>query len=287
MADQTQRKSPAFSCYAKDLLGDSKVAMMSNEEFGAYWRLCCYSWEDGSIPSDLDDLARMLPRTTKKKLAAMWRIIGKCFSAHPTMSDRLVQPRLEIERQKQQCHRKIQAQNGQKGGRPRKPEPLILETQTKPNDNPSLSIGLSESKAKKSLSSSSSSSSSSNNYGGKPPANCDSPRSLVLELDEPVRLQAYLILDAAWPVISAQHEIAIKRADWRNHNKRAAESLAKAGKTPEQVGAMLALAYSHPVGSKYYGGITTLAKLIEHWPKLSALEVKRGSPDAWANAQVI
>lgn len=99
-----------------------------------------------------------------------------------------------------------------------------------------------------------------------------SPKQPSLGVDKPSDLDAYRILDAAWPVISGRHDLAIKRADWRTHNKRAAKALAANDKTPEAVVAMLEIAYEHPEARRFYGGITTLAKLIEHWPKLAAID---------------
>lgn len=104
------------------------------------------------------------------------------------------------------------------------------------------------------------------------------PKQPALGVKEPSDLGAWQILDAAWPVVSTHHDLAIGRTDWRSHNKRAAKSLANSGKTPEQVVKMLTLAYTHPEGRRWYGGITTLAKLIEHWPKIAALEIEQ-EPD--------
>jgi hypothetical protein len=78
---------------------------------------------------------------------------------------------------------------------------------------------------------------------------------------------ANAVLDAALPVIRTHHDLAITESEWRKRNKRAAVDLHAIGKTPEQVAAALRTAYK----SEYYSSITMLAKLQEHWPKLSEL----------------
>ena len=83
-----------------------------------------------------------------------------------------------------------------------------------------------------------------------------------------VDLAAYKIMDAALPVILAHGEIGFTQKAWRQRNKAAAADLVELGRTPEDVVAMLEVAYA----SKFYNGITTLAKLQEHWPKLVAID---------------
>lgn len=69
-------KIPAFSFYPKDLLADAMH--LSNEEFGAYWRLCCVAWvgvdgcPQGYLPGDDAKLARLVGESGArwKRLAA-------------------------------------------------------------------------------------------------------------------------------------------------------------------------------------------------------------------------
>lgn len=98
------------------------------------------------------------------------------------------------------------------------------------------------------------------------------PRQPRLPVGQPSDIVAYRILDAAWPVVSRQHDIAMSRDTWRKRNKAAAVDLAELGKMPADVVEMLRLAYEHPEGKRFYGGIVMLAKLAEHWPKLVALD---------------
>jgi uncharacterized protein YdaU (DUF1376 family) len=70
-------KSPAFRCYAKDLLVDTDH--LSDEEFGAYWRLCCRAWvgiegcPQGYLPADPEKLRRVARATPArwKRLSAV------------------------------------------------------------------------------------------------------------------------------------------------------------------------------------------------------------------------
>jgi hypothetical protein len=84
-------------------------------------------------------------------------------------------------------------------------------------------------------------------------------------------LAAYAVLDALYPVIAAEHDLRITRTDWRAHNKKATLGLVDTGTTAEQAVATLTTAYTHAKAKKFYGGITTVAKLVEHWSALSRI----------------
>ena len=53
------KKSPAFQFYPKDFMSDEKQAVMELAEVGAYIRLICVCWEEGSIPRDMKRLAKL------------------------------------------------------------------------------------------------------------------------------------------------------------------------------------------------------------------------------------
>ncbi len=121
MADTDSTKSPAFQFYPKDFLSDENVRVMSLQECGAYIRLIALCWIEGTLPVDTERLARLVgvPLATFRKI---WPALDPCFRAHPTNSDRLIHPRLEREREKQENFRRRQSDNGRRGGRPKKPE---------------------------------------------------------------------------------------------------------------------------------------------------------------------
>jgi uncharacterized protein YdaU (DUF1376 family) len=141
-------KSPAFQFYPDDFLADANVIVMSMAERGIYITLISVCWQQGSLPADTAMLSRLCltPLATFKK---MWPAVERCFRLK---GERLVHPRLDLERRKQAEYRAKQAENGKKGGRPEKPK----ETQPLAVGN----SGLTQTEPKKSSSSSSSSSSS-------------------------------------------------------------------------------------------------------------------------------
>lgn len=121
---------------------------------------------------------------------------------------------------------------------------------------------------------------------------CHSPESIkttnVVGKPEPslLDMSAYRIMDSAWPIINGAHKLIIKRDTWRKHNKAAAKELVEAGKSAEDVAEMLLFAFEDPEASRFYGGITTLAKIVEHWPKLEKMRSAPTSGDASHDAYV-
>lgn len=104
MAKET---SPAFQFYPKEFLTDGNVAGMSLQERGAYITLICLCWQEGTIPSDPRRLANMVG-LPYRAFARLWPAINVCFR-DSQVTGRLVHPRLEKERVKQEDFRKRQA----------------------------------------------------------------------------------------------------------------------------------------------------------------------------------
>jgi len=111
-------KSPAFQFYPKDFLADENVMAMELEELGAYIRLMCICWIEGSIPADVRRLARLCG-CDSKRMAELWQAIEPCFEPHPTEEGRLIHPRLEREREKQAEHRAKKSEAGKEGAKKR------------------------------------------------------------------------------------------------------------------------------------------------------------------------
>ncbi len=109
-------KAPAFQFYPKDFLADSHVMAMRLPERGAYITLLCSCWIDGSLPMDLDALARRC-QVSPAVFARLWPALEPCFRVSPDAPTRLIQPRIERERKKQDTYRTMKAEAGQKGGR--------------------------------------------------------------------------------------------------------------------------------------------------------------------------
>lgn len=97
-------KAPAFPFYPKDHLSDARVSAMTVEQEGAYLRLLMYQWIEGSIPNDPDVLSA-LTRIERGRIDTVWAAIRDRFVPLPGGTDRLVNTRLERERQLQdECH---------------------------------------------------------------------------------------------------------------------------------------------------------------------------------------
>jgi uncharacterized protein YdaU (DUF1376 family) len=100
MATPTSKRTtgPAFQFYPDAFLSSTKVMAMSMTERGIYITLLCACWLDGSLPSDTADLARMVGMKPVQ-FAKIWpHNLARCFAEK---KGRLVNPRLERERQKQ------------------------------------------------------------------------------------------------------------------------------------------------------------------------------------------
>ena len=109
--------SPAFSIYPKDIESDETCKAMTHAEFGMYMRLLLNCWTEGSIPAEPERLQRLL-RVSSRTLSASWPAIAPCFT--PGEDGRLVQSRLETEREKQVQRREDNERKGRMGGRPAK-----------------------------------------------------------------------------------------------------------------------------------------------------------------------
>lgn len=122
-------KSPAFQFYPADYLSSQRVQMMTLEEEGAYIRLLCYCWLHGTIPADLDMIARIIGKGGSTTVA---RAVQAMFNQHPTNPALLVHERLETEREKQAAWRAKSAEGGRNSGKLRSAKQLTqANTETK------------------------------------------------------------------------------------------------------------------------------------------------------------
>ena len=110
--------SPAFQFYPADFLTDENVVVMTNEEIGCYMKLLCYCWREGTIPAEVAKLARLCG-VDSTAMALLWPAIQKCFEQDRDQPDRLVHPRLEEEREKQEKFRAKKAEAGRDGAKSR------------------------------------------------------------------------------------------------------------------------------------------------------------------------
>lgn len=87
-----------FKIYAAETLSDERFSGWSVEERGAWFTLLLHAWREGSIPSDLAALARLL-HVDAAAMRLLWDAIGDRFVDHPDHPGRLTSPRLEKERE--------------------------------------------------------------------------------------------------------------------------------------------------------------------------------------------
>lgn len=105
-------KSPAFQFYPKEFLMDGNVAGMSLQERGAYITLICVCWQEGTLPVDPKRLANMVG-VPFRQFNNLWPALSVCFRE---TEGRLVHPRLEKEREKQENYRRRQSDKGRASG---------------------------------------------------------------------------------------------------------------------------------------------------------------------------
>lgn len=128
-------KAPAFQFYPKEFLMDGNVAGMSLQERGAYITLLCLCWQEGSLPAQHQRLARMIgaPIAAFNKL---WPAVGVCFRE---VEGRLIHPRLEKERDKQEEFRRRQSNKGRASAASRNHGSTAVQPEPQPKVNSPIS----------------------------------------------------------------------------------------------------------------------------------------------------
>ncbi|HEX8522937.1 MAG TPA: DUF1376 domain-containing protein [Tepidisphaeraceae bacterium] len=111
-------RAPAFQFYVSDFLSDENVMLMGPAERGVYITLLCFCWQEGSIPSDLKKLARLCG-IDSQGIAELWPGVQPCFVKANDSADRLINLRLEEERQKQAEYRQKMSDAGKAGAKAR------------------------------------------------------------------------------------------------------------------------------------------------------------------------
>lgn len=109
-------KPPAFMFYASDFAHDQNVELMDVAEVGAYVRLMCSAWTEGSIPSDLKQIAR-IAKVSPARMLKLWPAIEICWQPLDGDETRLVQKRMERVRAEQQAYRDQKVIAGKAGAR--------------------------------------------------------------------------------------------------------------------------------------------------------------------------
>ena len=114
VAKPQRTTAPAFQFYPKDFLSSSRVQRMSLTEIGAYIVLLSHNWLAGGIPTDPNEIAKIV-KMPAPRFRRLWAgALSECFVKRGTM---LTNERLDAERKKQMAFRERQSVNGRKGGR--------------------------------------------------------------------------------------------------------------------------------------------------------------------------
>lgn len=131
-------KPPAFQFYARDFYMGS--ASMTAASVGAYIRSLAWSWDNGPLPADHATWAKLV-FLTSAEFKRIWPSLKLKFKK---VKGGYVNDRLERQRREYDAYRAMCAENGAKGGRPRKPEtnpplkPRVIKTkpEAKAETNP-------------------------------------------------------------------------------------------------------------------------------------------------------
>lgn len=103
-----------YTWWPADYLADEHVRAMSYEQEGVYRACLDLAWLHGSIPADLEALARVLGKgMSVKRLGRLWLGIAPCWQADG--SGRLVNGRLERERADLVAFRAERSASGRRG----------------------------------------------------------------------------------------------------------------------------------------------------------------------------
>lgn len=105
-----------FPFFPADFLSSSTVQLMSLEEQGAFTRLLCFAWDDGSIPADISKIARLCGVSTARMKVLWSGPLASVFTTHPTDPERLVNERQEQLRQEQAAKFAKKVEAGRLGG---------------------------------------------------------------------------------------------------------------------------------------------------------------------------
>lgn len=113
-------KAPAFQFYAADFLTDTSD--WTPEEVGVFIRLLSTQWINGSLPKEMDRLAR-ISGTAVATMVEIWLTLGCKFVEGP--DGKLFNPKLEEIRHQRENFLKKQSEKGKKSAARRKNEPRL------------------------------------------------------------------------------------------------------------------------------------------------------------------
>lgn len=114
-----EEKAPAYQHYPKDWASDEAVKLMTWEQRGIYRELLDHQWLEGSIPGDVEQLAVLLRIPLVRFRKKIWPLIATKFTPVDNDGGRLMQLRLERQRDNQEEFIQGKKIAGSKGGKER------------------------------------------------------------------------------------------------------------------------------------------------------------------------
>lgn len=103
-------KDPAYPLYAADFEMDTSG--WDIEHIGLYYRLLNVEWVNGSLPNDIESLAR-IGRITPKRFIPLWEVIKIKF--HLNGDGGYLNNRMELIREEKKLFKLKKSQAGKKG----------------------------------------------------------------------------------------------------------------------------------------------------------------------------
>jgi hypothetical protein len=119
--------------------------------------------------------------------------------------------------------------------------------------------------------------------GDAPPAKKAGRRREPSEAD----LAAWAILAAAWPLVADYRAPSMSDVEWKKQNKASALDLHRIGRSPDDVAAMLRVAYTNPKTTPYLRSITRLTHLAERWSDVAALAPVEEFEHGWVDGKPV
>ena len=135
-----REQAPAFQFYPKDFLTSERVRLMSYTERGIYITMLCHCWLEGSLPSDHKVLSKLVQLPIARFTRLFTNSIGACFRLNEA-DGRLYNPRLDVERSKQESYRRRQSDKGRASAEARfnRGSTVVQPALVQPDGNSSIS----------------------------------------------------------------------------------------------------------------------------------------------------
>ncbi len=122
MTKRFTEKQPAYLWYPKDYESDEVVKLLSYEQQGIYRKLLDHQSLEGSIPENAIQIATLLGLRNgevDRFVHDLWPAIAQKFHPKRRAAGRLVNHRMERERQKRVDFLRQSAKNGRRGAKTR------------------------------------------------------------------------------------------------------------------------------------------------------------------------